>query len=85
MEKLQEKLSKPTTYFDHINIKYIWGPHDKPYGNPTLITYRDLQKVYTVNKYNFPIFIYYKETMGKFVTHISLTLWEYLILQYIAI
>ena len=35
--------SQPTT-FDHINIKYIWGPHGKPYGDPILITYIDLQK-----------------------------------------
>ena len=33
-------------------MKYVWGPHGKPYGDPTLITYRDLQKVYTLNKYN---------------------------------
>ena len=51
--------TQPTTS-DHINIKYILGPNAKPYGDPTLITYRDLQKVYTVNKYNFPIFICYK-------------------------
>ena len=57
----------------------------KPYGDPTLITHRDLQKVYTPNKYNFPVFIYYEETIQKLVTHINLTLWEYLILQYIAI
>ena len=64
------KPAQPTT-FDHINTKYIWGPHSKPYGDPTLITYRDLQKLYTLNKYNFPIFIYYTETMKKLVTHIN--------------
>ena len=62
--------TQPTT-FDHINIKYIWGPHGKPFGDPTLIIYRDLQKVYTLNKYNFPILIYFKETMKKLVTHIN--------------
>ena len=63
--------SQPTT-FDHINIKYIWGPHVHCtlYGEPTLMTYRDLQKVYTSNKYHFPIFIYYKETIKKFVNYI---------------
>ena len=35
-------------------MKYIWGPHGKPYGDPTLITHRDLQKVYTLDKYTFP-------------------------------
>ena len=35
--------SQPTTS-DHINMKYIWGPHGKPYWDPTLITHRDLQK-----------------------------------------
>ena len=62
--------TQPTT-FDHINIKYIWGPDGEPYGHPTLITYRDLPKVYTLNKYNFPIFISYKETMKKMVTNIN--------------
>ena len=62
--------SQPTT-FEHINLKYIWSPHGKPYGNPALITYTDLQKVNTLNKYHFPIFIYYKETMKNFVTHIN--------------
>ena len=38
------------------------GTPYKPYGDPTLITHRDLQKVYILNKYHFPIFIYYKET-----------------------
>ena len=52
-----------STTFDHINIKYIWGPHAKPYGDPTLITCRDLQKMFSLNKYHFHIFIYYKETM----------------------
>ena len=61
------------------------GTPCKPYGDPTLITHRDLQKVRRLNKYNFPIFIYYKETIKKLVTHIYFTLWEYLILQYIAI
>ena len=40
--------SQPTTS-DHINMKYIRGPHGKPYGDPTLVTHRDLQKVYTLN------------------------------------
>ena len=69
--------SQPTTC-DHINIKYIWGPHVnhmgspcKPYGDPSLITHRDLQKVYTLNRYHFPIFNYYKETMKILVAHID--------------
>ena len=62
--------AKPTTC-DHINIKYICCPHGKPYGDPALITYRDLQKVNTLNKYNFHIFIYYKETTKNFKTHIN--------------
>ena len=56
------------TIFDHIYIKYIWGPHGKQYGDPTLITYRELQKVNTLNKYNCPIFIYYKEILKKLIT-----------------
>ena len=47
--------TQPTTS-DHINMKHIWGPHGKPYGDPTLITHRELKKVYTLNKYNFRIF-----------------------------
>ena len=39
-----------------------------PYGDPTLITHRDLKKVNTLNKYNFPTFTYYKETIKKLVT-----------------
>ena len=62
--------TKPTT-FDHINIKCIWGPHGKPFKDPTLMTYRDLQKVYILNKYNFFSFIYYKETMKIFIIHIN--------------
>ena len=54
--------SLPPT-FDQINIKYIFGHHGKPFGDPTLTAYRDLPKVYTLNKYRFPIFIYYKETI----------------------
>ena len=50
-------------------MKYIWGPHGKPDGDHTLITHRDLQKVYSLNKYNFSLFIYYKETMKILVTH----------------
>ena len=61
------------------------GTPCKPYGDTTLKTHRDLQKVYTLNKYNFPIFFYYKETIQKLEAHINLILWEYLILQYIAI
>ena len=58
--------------FDHININiYLHGPCGKPYEDPTLITYRDLQKVYTLNQYYFPIFIYYKETVNKLVTPIN--------------
>ena len=34
--------SQPTTCY-RINIKYVWGPHGKPYGDPTLITYGDMQ------------------------------------------
>ena len=44
--------TQPTTS-DHINMKYIWSHHGKPYGGDTLITYGDMQKVYTLNKYNF--------------------------------
>ena len=61
--------SQPTTS-DHLNIKYIWGSDlnrmgipCKPYGDLTLITHTDLQKVYTLNKYNFPLFINFKETI----------------------
>ena len=61
---------QPAT-LDHKNIKHIWGPHGKPYGDPMLITYRDLLKVYTLNKYYFLIFIYYRQTMKKLVTHIN--------------
>ena len=43
----------------------------EPYGEPTLITHTDLQKLYTLNKYHFPIFIYYKETGKKLLTHIN--------------
>ena len=43
----------------------------KPYGDPTLITHRDLEKVYTLNKYYFSLCIYYKETMKILVTHIN--------------
>ena len=47
------------------------GTACKPYGDPTLITHRDLQKVYTLNKYHFPIFINYNETIKKLVTYIN--------------
>ena len=60
--------SQPTT-FDHINIKYIWGPHGTRYGDPTSIMYNDLQEVYSLNIYNFSILIYYKETIKILVTH----------------
>ena len=40
-------------------------------GDPTLITHRDLQKVYILNKYHFSTCIYYKETMKILVTHIN--------------
>ena len=63
--------SQPTIYSDHIKMKYIWGPHGKPCGDPTLKTHRDLQKVYILNKYNFSIFIYDKETMKILVIHIN--------------
>ena len=62
--------SQPTTS-DHINMKYMWGAHGKPHGNPMLITHRDLQKVYALNKYHFSIFIYFKETLKILVTHIN--------------
>ena len=46
-----ELLSSQPTTFDHINVKYIWGPHVnhmgtpcKPYGDPTLITHIEWQK-----------------------------------------
>ena len=47
------------------------GTPSKPYGDPTLIAHRDFQKGNTLNKYHFPIFIYYKETIKKLVTHIN--------------
>ena len=66
-------------------MKYnIMGTSCKPYGDPTLIAHIDLQKVYTLNKYHFFIFIYHKETIKILVTHINWTLCEYLYLQYIA-
>ena len=73
---LRDVVAQPTTS-DHMNIKYIWGPHvnhmgtGKPYEDPTLIIHRDLQKVNTLNKYHFPIFIYYEETIKKLVTHLN--------------
>ena len=63
------QLFQPTT-FHHTNIKHIWGPHGKPYMDPTLITYWDLQKLNTLNKYNFPMFIYYKETVKKLLNRL---------------
>ena len=71
MKKIDNATSTQPTTYNHINIEYINDPHGKPYGDPTLITYGDLQKVDTLNKYNFLIFIYYKETMKKLVTHIN--------------
>ena len=68
---LENRLITQPTTSDHINIKYIRGPHGKPYGDPTLITHKYLPKVYTLNKYRFPIFIYYKETMKILVIHIN--------------
>ena len=62
--------AQPTTC-DHMNIKYRCRSPCKPYGDPSLITHRDLQKVYTLNRYDFPIFIYYKETMKILVAHID--------------
>ena len=47
------------------------GSPGKPYGDPMLITYRDLKKVYTLNKYNFSIFIYYEETNKILETNIN--------------
>ena len=47
------------------------GTPCKPHGDPTLIIRRDLQKVYALNKYQFHIFIYYKEKQKKMVTHIN--------------
>ena len=41
----------------------MWGP--------TLIAHRDFEKVYTLNKYHFSIFTYYKEIMKILVTHIN--------------
>ena len=61
---------QPTT-FDHIDMKHTCGPHGKPCGDPMLITFRDLQKAYTLNKYHFSIFIHYNETMKVLVTHIN--------------
>ena len=40
-------------------------------GIHTLITHKDLQKVFTLNKYHFTIFIYHKETIKRMVTHIN--------------
>ena len=69
-------ITDPTTS-DHINIKYIWGPHGKPYGDPTLITHRDLKRVYTLNKFNI-IFRYLLLRNHDIIgTHINLTLHEY--------
>ena len=47
--------------------KIYMGSPCKPYGDPSLRTHIDLQTVYTLNRYNFPIFIYYKETMKTLV------------------
>ena len=41
---IKEKGSQPTTC-DHINKKYIWGPHVTPYEDPTLITNRFAKSV----------------------------------------
>ena len=64
---------------DYIPTNHIWsykyqiymGSPCKPYGDPTLITHRDLQNVYTLNKYHFSLCIYYKETIKILVTHIN--------------
>ena len=48
-KSVELKRSQPTT-FDHIDIKFIWGPHVD-------------NKVYTLNKYHFQMLIYYKETI----------------------
>ena len=61
--KFMRKQAQPTT-FDHINIKYIWGPIVNHMGTTC-------KQVYTLNKYHFLIFIYYKETIRKVVTHIN--------------
>ena len=42
-----------------------------PRLSPASPSYRDLQKVYTLNKYNLQILIYYKETMKILVTNIN--------------
>ena len=86
-KKLKVRICAPTNHIWSNNTKYIWGPHGKPYGDRTLITYIELQKVYTLNKYNFPIFIYYKETIKKIVKYINwtfntfnLTMYSYMII-----
>ena len=63
--------TSPTNHIWSYKYKIYMGIPCKPYGDTTLITHRDLQKVYTLNKYCFPIFIYYKETLKKLVTHIN--------------
>ena len=63
--------NNPTNHIWSYKYKIYMGTPWKPYGEPTLITHRDLQKVYTLNKYHFPIFIYYKETIKKLVKHIN--------------
>ena len=35
--------SQPTT-FDYINMKYIWGPHGKPYVDPTFLNNTEICK-----------------------------------------
>ena len=51
------------TTCDQINIKYIWGPRVNHMGPLVNNTLRFAKKVYSLNRYHFPIFIYYKETM----------------------
>ena len=65
-----ENSNIPTNHIWSFKYKIYMGTPYKPYGDPTLITHRDLQKVYTLYNYHFPIFIYYKETIKKLVTHI---------------
>ena len=44
----------PTNHIWSYKYKIYMGTPCKPYGDPTLKTHKDLQKVYTLNKYNFP-------------------------------
>ena len=61
----------PSSHIWLYTYKIYMGTPCKLYGDLTFITQRHLQKVDTLNKYHFPIFIYYKETIKKLATHIN--------------